>query len=274
MPYPLLPTSKPKIWPVHWFIFRPSSNFVYFLSLSIWRWTMLSFIGTVGSKIKTCLVVFEEMTTSGRTEVWMMWPGKTSGFSGLSYIRVQSFAVRSTPDLSATFLPHGCFPSLTKVMNVSFRATRETFLAFTPCKKVWSSSTRRVSILSCLQVAIPALLQCHWAAIKDVFKCGIQKTHRWHFISTTFFPHLLRLSGIGKTLWIEFIRNFKSSCEMEYFNELQLRSDFRKSGLLFFFFFIGWGYAGKIPWTFSNYQIEDHNVPHWYCYHIYNHIIE
>ena len=43
-----------------------------------------------------------------------MWPGKISGSSGLSYIRVQSFAVRSTPDLSAALLPHGCFPSLTK----------------------------------------------------------------------------------------------------------------------------------------------------------------
>ena len=40
-------------------------------------------------------------------------------------------------------------------MNVSFRSTLETFLAFTPCKKVWSSSTRSESILSCLQVYRP-----------------------------------------------------------------------------------------------------------------------
>ena len=129
----------------------------------------------------------------------MMWPGKTIESSGLLYIIVQSFAVRSTPDLSAALLPHDCFPSLTKVMNVSSRSTREAFLAFTPCKKVWSSSTRRVSILSCLQVYRP----CFNATEQPLRIClsvGFKKPHRWHFISTTVFPHFLRLSGVGKTL--------------------------------------------------------------------------
>ena len=163
---------------------------------------------------------------SAQREVWTIWWGMTSGLWGLSYARTQSFAVKISPDLWRTLLLLGCLPSLTNLINVFSMLMLATVPEFAQPTKDLRSSTKRWSILSYLQVYLPCFNAIE-QPLRICLSVGFEKPHRQHFKSTKVFPHLLRLSEVGRTLWVEFKRNFKSSWGMEYINEFQLRSAFR-----------------------------------------------
>ena len=122
--------------------------------------------------------------------------GKIRGLEVLSCNMIQSWADNNNFDLNSVFLLPGFSPSFTNFIKFG---GLETFLPLISGNAAFSCLTMNSKVLSCLHVYRP----CCRAARQPFnicFKLGFEYWQNVQAMSTELFPHLLKLSGVGKTL--------------------------------------------------------------------------
>ena len=121
--------------------------------------------------------------------------GKSRGLEVLSCNITQSWTDSNNPDLKSVFLFLDFSPSFTNLMKFE---GLETFLPLTSDNTAFNCITIHSKMLSCLQVYRPC---CRAAGqpFNICFKLGFKYSQRLQAMSTELFPHLLKLSRVGKT---------------------------------------------------------------------------